>query len=207
MARRTVFSCWKQYEKLALSYLGNGEDGTAIEKLQELTGKVNRDRIGSVLERFFVRPHVGLPIAIEFSVDERDGSRDWRTAYEADTGRILIHPVGIIKFRSEIRAIEVPDRDEDDLIHCRNLAFLSEIGKLSSVYFLFLMVLQRVAYLNEVAHLEKRGGIVEVAEGEAYHTLLWAFKELESFSKLTQGLNIRAEHNISWYESDWITGR
>ena len=59
----------------------------------------------------------------------------------------------------------------------------------------------------EIAHLEKRGGVIEIAEGEPYHTLLWAFKELEGFARRTYGVNIRAQFGISWYESDWITGR
>ena len=68
------------------------------------------------------------------------------------------------------------------------------------------MVLQRVAFLLEITHLEKRGGIIEVAEHESYHTLLWAFKELELFVKKTYGVNIRAHYGIAWYEAEWITG-
>ena len=111
------------------------------------------------------------------------------------------------RFLREARTTEITDEIRSDFLRCRYLSFKKEISKLPSIYVLFLLVLQRVAYLLEIAHLEKRGGVVEIAEGEPYHTMLWAFKEFEIFARKTWGLNIRARYGISWYESEWITGR
>ena len=124
-------------------------------------------------------------------------------------GVILAHVPGIFRFIHTIRQItEVHLEEEDeDMLRLRHLSFLFEISKMPNTYILFMLILQRVALLLEIAHLEKRGGVIEVAEGEAYHTLLWAFKELEVFSDQAYGISIRPQFGIFWYESDWITGR
>ena len=208
MAKRTLTSCWKQFEKLSLDYLGGEKDGADIaKKLETLTARTNVDKIGKALETLFIRPHISQEITVEFSVELEDGEiPSWQTRYDADTNRVILHPLSIFKFISDIRKIVVVEHD-DDFVDLRYASFLHEIGKMSSTYLLFLLVLQRVAYLLEIAHLEKRGGVIEVAEGEAYHTLLWAFKELEGFAQRTRGDSVRAMFAISWYEADWITGR
>ena len=38
-------------------------------------------------------------------------------------------------------------------------------------------------------------------------SLLWAFKELESFFSELNGLSLRSEYSILWYESDWVMGK
>lgn len=208
MAKRTLTTCWKQFEKLSLDYLGGEKDCAAIaKKLEELTSRTNADKIGGALETLFIRPHITQKVAVKFSVEFDDGEIPiWQTRYDAEADSIIVHPLSIFKFISDIRKIVVVEH-EDDFVDLRYTSFLYELGKMSSVYLLFLLMLQRVAYLLEIAHLEKRGGVVEVAEGEAYHTLLWAFKELEGFAQRTRGDSVRAMFAISWYESDWITGR
>ena len=208
MGKRTLASCWKQYEKLSSSYLDGQKDKDKIlEKLCTLTNKTNADKIGDALFTLFVNPYVGICKSVEFTINMDEGIPGWQTQFEPETGTIKVHPLSVFRFIKEISHLRVPTLTDDDFIRCRHLSFLSEMGKLTSTYILFLLVLQRVAYLLEIAHLEKRGGVVEVAEDEAYHTLLWAFKELENFLKKTYGLNIRAHYGISWYEAEWITGK
>ena len=208
MPKRTLASCWKQYEKMATTYLNGESDKAAVlRQLQSLTRKANGDKTANALESLFVRPYISLPIQVEFACDDHNELPKWHTCYDAEESFILIHPVSVFSFIDDIRKIVVPDIDEDEFVDCRYACFLSEMSKLSKIYILFLLVLQRVAYLLEIAHLEKRGGVIEVAEGEAYHTMLWAFKELEAFAKKTYGMHIRSNFGISWYESDWITGR
>jgi hypothetical protein len=207
MAKRTLQSCWKQFEKLAAAYLAKPDHSTTLRRnLNTLCRKANEDNLGSSLVTLFVRPHLPLDLKVEFVCDLTEGIPAWQTAYDSENSRIIVHPVAVVEFSRSIQHVEIPSRDED-FLRARWLSFLAEIGKLPTVYILFLLVLQRVAYLLEIAHLEKRGGVVEVAEDEAYHTLLWAFKEFEVFAKRTWGLNLRARHGISWYESEWITGR
>lgn len=208
MGKRTLASCWKQYEKLCLAYLdGEKSKETILEKLCVLTDKTNADKIGNALFTLFVNPYATICTAVEFRINVVDGIPDWYTEFEPDTGIIHVHPLSVFRFQREVNDLKAPKLVEDDFIRCRHLSFLYELGKLTSTYILFLLVLQRVAYLLEIAHLEKRGGVVEIAEDEAYHTLLWAFKELEIFLKKAYGLNIRAHCGISWYEAEWITGR
>ena len=209
MGKRTVNSCWEQFEKLSLTYLNDETKSAAAHtKLIDLAERVNKDSISDHLINLFVKPYHQQPVDLKFDCDCTDGIAEHQTRFDCDTGTIWVYPVSIIQLYQDVNEHEPPERDEADLLHCRYLSFLTEMGKLESIYFLFLLLLQRAAYLTEVAHLEKRGGVIEVAEGESYHTMLWAFKELEVFvARRLSGKNLRADYAISWFESDWITGR
>lgn len=210
MARRTLKTCWKQYEKLSQGYLGSDDEEKRediLDKLDTLSFKANGDRIGDALVALFVRPYIQQPTSLLFSTDVSEGVPEWQTMLDSEEGQLIVHPISVFQFINLCRTTEVTPEMHDDFLRSRYLSFLMEIGKLPSIYILFLLVLQRVAYTLEVAHLEKRGGVIEIAEGEPYHTLLWAFKELEVFSRNMYGINIRAHFGISWYEADWITGR
>ncbi len=210
MAKRTIQSCWKQYERFVRNYSDESKDQeVALAKIQELTEKANAEDLCESLYTLFVKPFLPLELTVEFScMFEDDGSLPrWKTKYDSEGARIMIHPITTVQFLMHIEKLKLTDDDYDDFLRCRWLSFLVELGKLPSIYVMFMLVLQRVAYLLEIAHLEKRGGIVEVAEGENYHTMLWAFKELEQFASKTWGVEIRSHYGISWYESEWITGR
>ncbi len=208
MGKRTLSSCWKQYEKLSQNYLAAEADDPAIfEKLSILTEKANADNIGAALHTLFVLPFTSKCTAVEFTVDCVNGIPPHQTIVDEDEDIIRLHPISAVKFIKTARNIDIAQKNDSDFIRSRHASFLAEIGKMNSIHILFLLVLQRVAYMLQIAHLEKRGGIIEVAEDESYHTLLWAFKELEIFLRKTYGLTIRAHYGISWYESDWITGR
>ncbi len=207
MGKRTLVSSWKQYQKLSQSYINKPDQkDEIITKLDNLTEKINGDNIGNALFTLFVKPFVGKCKLVDFSNEHSDRIPNWQTKYDEDAFKISIHPLSIFNFIETVKHIEVPDKSVN-FIGCRNSSLLVEISKLPSTYILFLMVLQRVAFLLQIAHLEKRGGIIEVAEDESYHTMLWAFKELEAFAKKTYGINIRVHYGISWYEAEWITGK
>ena len=207
MAKRTLQSCWKQYEKFANDYLKQNKSAEECQqKLNELTEKVNEDKIGTNLFTIFVEPHLPLDMDVVFDSDLSEGLPEWQTKYDQDKKLIMINPVSVVKFINEAKAVEIKEEDYEDFLHLRYISFLKELSKLPSIFILFMLLLQRTAYLLEVAHLEKRGGIVEVAEGEAYHTLLWAFKELENLGPKL-GKNVRSDFGVLWYESEWITGR
>lgn len=209
MAKRTLKSCWTQYEKLSQTYLNDLDKRPAtVDKLNELTFKANGDRIGDALLALFVKPHLPDTTAtLEFTCTVDDGIPEWQTQYDAESETVLVHPLSVVALIHSTRETNPSGGGEGDFLRERYLSFLKEMIKLPSIYFLFLLVLQRVAYMLEIAHLEKRGGVVEVAEGEPYHTMLWAFKELEAFCGRTYGVTLRAQYAILWYESDWITGR
>ena len=212
MAKRTLSSCWKQFEKLASEYRAAAAEQhpPVTKRALALVEKANTDHIGAnTLLPLFVKPYIVAPVSLEFTaeLDERGELPAWHTRYDAEKTIIHIQPLAVLCFFQELQAAKAAKNGEADFLIVRYRSFLREIAKLPSIYFLFLVVLQRVAEMLEIAHLEKRGGVIEVAEGESYHTLLWAFKELEVFVRRTYGVNVRAHYGISWYEADWITGR
>jgi hypothetical protein len=209
MGKRTLASCWRQFETLSEAYQTESKPrGEVVKKLTDLARKANADDIGKALSTLFVRPYIAVPIEVEFTMEMPNGNTpDWVTRYDEDANKILIHPLAAYVYIDRMRQVRLEQESQEDLVHWRYVTFLAEIAKLPSIHVLFMIVLQRVAYMLEIAHLEKRGGIIEIAEGETYHTLLWAFKETESFVTRTSGINVRAHYGLSWYESDWITGR
>ncbi len=209
MGKRTLSSCLRQFGKLADRFIDSTKPREeTLAEFRKLVDKANSDAIGNALATLFVKPYVSLPLTLEFTMEmEDDEPPEWVTRFDQTEGRILVQPLGVFDYIRRIRTVELTEEDYEDFIHCRYVSFLSEIGKLPDIHILFMLVLQRVAYMLEIAHLEKRGGIIEVAEGESYHTLLWAFKEVENFVRRTSGINIRAHYAISWYEAEWITGR
>jgi len=208
MAQRTLATCWKQYQKLSLNYLAEGADRDAIQpKLDDLSDRVNKDTIGAVLVSLFIHPFFTDPVKMDFDTHCREGVSDQRSAFDPENNVITILPVSVFQLYEFGRNLEAPDPARTEMVTCRYHRFLIEMTKMSPVPFLFLLVLQRVAFMAEIAHLEKRGGVIEVAEGESYHTMLWAFKELEVWTRRQRGVNLRAQYGICWYEADWITGR
>lgn len=209
MGKRTMSSCWRQFDKMSQSYLHETKPRDEVmEDLKVLTGKANNDDIGGALATLFVKPYISAPVNVEFTMEmPGDEIPEWTTRFDSQAACIYVHPLAMFRFIENIRTVDLDDPEYEDFIRKRLWSFLNEIGKLPEISILFLLVLQRVAYMLEIAHLEKRGGVIEVAEGESYHTLLWAFKEVENFTRRTSGLNVRAHYGISWYESDWITGR
>jgi hypothetical protein len=205
-----------RYEKLCNDFLaGKGIPADTRKKLEVLTAKTNKEGIGDQsLVPVFIKPFYLQPVTLQFSMEfgEGDAVPEWLSRYDETRKIIEIQPLAIFKLLRDAKtwAAQLPGLTGEEFVVARYRSFLVELAKMATrepLYLLFLVVLQRVAFLLEIAHLEKRGGIIEVAEGESYHTMLWAFKELEVFLRKTYGLNVRAHYGMSWYESDWITGR
>jgi len=229
MAKRTLATSWRQFERLSNDYLaGKGTPAETVAKLAKLVDKANAEGIGnSSLVPIFIKPYYNNPVLLKFTMEMGPEGEvpDWFSRFVpalvpgdapgvVAPGVVEIHPLALFKLLREAaawgREEMAGDLSEAAFLVRRYRGFLrelSKIGKKDSIYFLFLVVLQRVAFMLEIAHLEKRGGVIEVAEGESYHTMLWAFKELELFLRKTFGLSVRAHYGMSWYESDWITGR
>ena len=209
MAKRTIQSCWKQFEKFYKDYQSDQKcKDTAIAAFGDLCTKANNDNICAGLKTLFVAPHYDLDLAVLFDLHLEDGKIAlWQTMFDSEKKELYVNPFSILQFIEQIKEVDLESEDKENIIHFRWVSFCKEMSKIPSMFLLFMLVLQRVAYLLEIAHIEKRGGIVEVAEGEAYHTLLWAFKEFEAFARKTWGIELRSKYNILWYESEWITGR
>ena len=109
MAKRTLLSCWKQYEKLSSTYLLNANTKEkTLEKLQVLTEKANGDQIGNALFTLFVSPYLTVCNAVEFTVIIEETFPSWQTKFDEPSGIITIHPISVFNFIQEIRQLTTP---------------------------------------------------------------------------------------------------
>ena len=211
MAPRTLASTWKQVEKLA----GRCQGAKSLKKvdvdaLDDLLRRINESKIVDALGTLFVRNYQGMEeIQVRLATSTRNRYPEWTALYSAEDKEIVVNPVGVLQFASDCNAaLEIMKTPvaRETFQKYRYYAYLAELRKLPSVYLLFLLLLREVAKAREVTLVEKKGGGTEEVEDEAYMILLWAFKELEGFFASNNGLNLRSEYMILWYESDWITG-
>lgn len=211
MAPRTLASTWRQFEKLAKSYLGEGR-ATDGRQIRELAEKVNKSRIAEALETMFLVPYAGLDKAtIRFlEVVGDEPYPDWDMRYDAAANTIEINPVGVVGFvlrcDDASAKLATPEARRDFATYRLN-AYMAELRKLPSRLLLFILVLRKVAEILKVTEVEKRGGETEDVDDGGYMNLLWGFKEAERVYREMKGLNIRAEYGLLWYESDWYVGR
>jgi len=213
MAPRTLASTWRQFEKLARTYLSDGNAQSKNgEPLRELAQRVNKSRIAEALATMFLVPYAGLGETSVRFVEPVDGEAfpDWDIHYDKDAGLFEINPVGVVAFVlrcDEAHAKLATPEARRDFATYRLNAYMAELRKLPSRLLLFILVLRKVAEILKVTEVEKRGGETEDVDDGGYMNLLWGLKEVERMYREMKGLNIRAEYGMLWYESDWYVGR
>ncbi len=214
MAARTLGTTWKQMEKLVAKLFLKKAPKGAVEAVDDLCRKTNESRIVDAMVSLLVTPYGGLEgTRIRFATSNGKAFPDWITDYNAEAKTIEVNSVGIIKFAADchasVKTLATPAAKESFQGY-RLISFMAELGKIPTRLTLFLLILVQVARCKEICKADKRGGAAAVAdspETEQYQTLLWAFKELETFYRETTGINLRSEYNILWYESEWIAGK
>ncbi|MCF7853476.1 MAG: hypothetical protein K9N51_01665 [Candidatus Pacebacteria bacterium] len=212
MARRTLSSTWRNFERLHRQYEKSGRANTdKLEEINVLVEKTNASKIVDALATLFVYPYDLDGYDVQFVSSNGSGTfPDWKTSSCEDEQKIFINIDGIFAFMKECfqaaEGLQTPEARKS-FQHYRFQAYLAELGKLPSKYILFLLLLREVAILRKITHVEKKHGGVEIAHGKNYLELLWAFKELEQFFRRTSGLDLRAECGILWLESDWFVGK
>ena len=211
MARRTLSSTWKNFERLVRQYDKSGRSDTdKLDRLDELSRKVNSSRIVEALSTLFIHPYGFAEATLQFSTREAEELPSWRTRMDDDEEVLYLNAMGVFGFIDEcgeaVELLKTPEARKS-FHHYRFQAYLAELSKLPSQYILFLLILRQVAHSRHITDVEKKGGEIEVAEGESYLEILWAFKELEVFFKRTNGLDLRSEYRILWLESDWFVGK
>ncbi|MFO7821010.1 MAG: hypothetical protein R6V56_02975 [Lentisphaeria bacterium] len=211
MARRTLSSTWRNFEKLIKQFDKTGrEDTEKLVELEQLAEKINNSKIANALTTLFVHPYDLEEATVSFHISDNGSNPQWQTRFNEEGMHIEVCVLGVFEFirkcREASKALDTPEARRT-FQHYRYQAYLAELGKLPGQYFLFLMLLRQVASIKHITDVEKKGGEIEVAEGEEYLKLLWAFKELETFFKRTKGLDIRSEYQILWLESDWFVGK
>ncbi len=231
MAPRTLTTTWKNFEKLFRQYEKSGRsDEKRVAAIDDLVAKTNKSRIVDALATLFVTPY-GIANGKVVLVGTENGAfPEWRTRSEApdkdkekDRSRandkpsdetepttIFINVMGVFDFLIEageaIERLKTPEARKS-FQEYRYTAYMAQMSKLPPKFILFLLIMREVADLKRITDVEKKGGAIEAAAGERYLQLLWAFKELESFFKRTNGLDLRAEFGILWLESDWFVGQ
>ncbi len=212
MAAKTLASTWKQYEKQIPNFFDDSKDiEKVINSLNSIAQKANNAKIASAIGKLFFHDYEDFKdknVQFYFHREEPDDYPHWPTEYDAETETIYINPVGIFQFQEDCSTaaeLLTTPRVRKSFLRYRYFAFLTELKKLPSKIIMFLLALQQVALVQKIADVETKHG-VEEADGEDYLTLLWAFKELERFLLHNNGLDLRSEFKISWYESDWSMG-
>lgn len=212
MAPRTLASTWRQFEKLAKSYLGDGAGNVKdTGQLQDLTQRVNKSRIVDALATMFLAPYAGLDEArIHFLDTEGQPYPEWDIEYDEATCTLLVNPVGVIRFAlrcdDSFEKLTTPEARRDFETY-RLKAYMAELRKLPCRLLLFTLILRKVAEILKVTEVEKRGGETEDVTDGGYMNLLWGFKEVERMYREMKGVSLRAEYGLLWYESDWYVGR
>ena len=211
MARRTLSSTWRNFERLVRQYdKSERSDPAKLEELETLVKKVNSSTITGALSTLFIEPYEMPDTEIAFWTSDNGSFPKCSSRYQEEENRIDLCVLGIFDFikscRQASKVLDTPEARRT-FQHYRYQAYLAELSKLPTQYFLFLVILREVANIKHITDVEKKGGEIEVAEGEEYLKLLWAFKELEAFFLRNNGLDIRSEYRILWLESDWFIGK
>ncbi|MDT8389098.1 MAG: hypothetical protein RRC34_01130 [Lentisphaeria bacterium] len=221
MAPRTLTTTWKNFEKLFRQYEKSGRtDSKKLEAIDDLVRKTNASRITDALATLFVKPY-GVENGSILLSGTIDGIfPEWRSKAEISIEEvdddevksctIIININGVFDFLAEGAAaldkLNTPEARKS-FQEYRYTAYMAQMSKLPAKFVLFLLILQEVATLKRITDVEKKGGEIEAAVGARYLQLLWGFKELETFFKRTNGLDLRAEFGILWLESDWFIGQ
>jgi hypothetical protein len=210
MAVRTLNSTWKQLEKLCTGFPGKKGKRAGCAAIDDLIERGNESKIPDALANLLVRTYTGLEkTGLRFVTSHRYDYPEWSTSFDADANTILVNPVGVLRFHQaclEARKTLATPQGRENFQQYRLQAFMRELGRLPSRLTLFLLILYQVGCCKEVSKAEKRSPNPEIPEASRYLTLLWALKELETFIAENTGANLRAEHNLLWYESEWIAG-
>ncbi|MBT7162769.1 MAG: hypothetical protein HN904_08325 [Victivallales bacterium] len=212
MAPRTLASTWRQFEKLAKSYL-NFEQPVVddAEPLRGLAVKVNKSRIVDALATMFVAPYAGLEeTKVQFFETGDAVCPEWVADYDEEADRMSVNPVGVVQFSRQCEAafaaLSTPEARRDFETY-RLRAYMAELRKLPTRLLLFMLILRKVAEILKITEVEKRGGETEDVNDGGYMNLLWGFKEVERMYREMKGVSLRAEYGLLWYESDWYVGK
>lgn len=210
MARQTLTSSWNRFERLIRKLQKTeGQDDTPRKELEDFAEKINTSQVVKALATVFIHPYGLENVNLRFTVNDNGQVPDWRSRYREESEEIEINPVGVYNFVAEckkaVSSLQTPEARRS-FTNYRLQAYLAELSKLPSPLLLALLLLYEVASINHITDVKQKSGDMEVAEGEEYLKLLWAFKELETYYYAQHGRDMRTEHGISWLESDWFIG-
>ncbi len=214
MARRTLTTTWRNIERLIEQHRKRC-DNDKLEELNRLLERVNKSSVVSALATLFINPYHGMEEAqLRFApVPLPDiPQKGEKARFSPEENILYVNVLEVLNFRQECQ------ESRDNLTspamrksfhHYRYHAFLAELSKLPNQLLFFLLILEEVANVLNVASADKRkvGGEEENSEARDYLQLLWGFKELENFMRQHKGIDLRSEYSLLWQESNWFVGR
>ena len=215
----TLASYWEKIKSFASKNLKDvdKDQDALMAELTEIVDEVNASSIPKSIGDWFVIPHLeedkvtvrfSLPKVVQLS--ERNKVVKYRASdlesFPRPDPTIEIDSIALYQFIDTIQNVEVDPEALDELSFSakRQLAFMKEISKLPAPYFIYLAVLQELAFCNDIVSVEDREGNFHESDAGFYLSLLWAFKEFEAFYLRVQNRSLRADCGIIWHEGDWV---
>lgn len=215
----TLAGFWKNINTVAPKcYNGAKTDRKkSLSDLTKIVDEANASSIPSSIGDLFVKPYleadkfcVNFTAPTKVPTEEEDNKP---VTCEKEDDELANEPVvnidslGLFNYIGLFKtACENKDDEEilADFKDKRQNAFMNEISKLPDPYFVYLAVLQEVAYCNDVVSVEDREGNFHKSPSGFYLSLLWAFKEFEAFYLRAQNRSLRADYGIIWHEGEWV---
>lgn len=202
---------WTQLEKLALAYKRKPSAASAMALDR---GMRKYSDFIETLGEHFIRTQGSLEdCSAAFCFSAEGQFPEWACRFTQEQRLFELNPVGVVGFHDECsraqNALQTQEGRGNFTVY-RLYAYMAELYKLPSKYLPLMMLFREKARVLEVTQVERRRGnitpVVVDSEEDMYLCLLWAFKELELTIQRLSGINLRTELNITWFESEWITG-
>ena len=214
----TLAGFWKNINTVAPKCYDGAqtERKKSLTELSKIVDEVNASSIPASIGDLFVKPYLEADkFNVNFVAPSKIPTEELYkpVTYEkedidlATEPTVTIDSLGLFNYVGLFRtASETPEDDEiePDFKDKRQIAFMNEISKLPEPYFVYLAVLQEVAYCNDVVSVEDREGNFHKSDAAFYLSLLWAFKEFEGFYLRAQNRHLRADYGIIWHEGEWV---
>jgi len=213
----TLAGFWKNINTVAPKCLNGAktERKKSLSDLTKIVDEVNSSPIPGSIGDLFVKPYleadhffVNFVASPEIPSEEIHNPVSCEKEEDLESKPVVsIDSLSLFNYVDSFRiARERIEQDEisSDFKEQRQNAFMNEISKLPDPYFIYLAVLQEVAYCNDVVSVEDREGNFHKSDAGFYLSLLWAFKEFEAFYLRAQNRNLRADYGIIWHEGEWV---
>ena len=209
----TLAGLWENINSVAPAYIDCSKEEAEgyVEKINKIIDEVNDSSVPSSIATSFVSPYMQETCTIKFTGETEDSFGKWTVLYDNEKLIMQIDPIGLHKYVSDFNNAEKRLDEEpelkDDFKEYRQISFMKALSNLPAPYFIYLVVLQEIAHINDIVSVENREGGYIKSDSSFYLSALWAFKEFERFYLRVQHRHLRADYGIIWHEGEWIEER
>ena len=211
----TIAVFWKNINLHVPKYLNSSPDNRSEfhNELDKIVEEVNASSIPSSIDELFVKPYIEKTHSSVNFVCKYDNAEDngmhpctLHSLDESETLTVTIDSIALYKYADSFKKAETSEAasPEADFAERRQALFMKELSKLPDPYYIYLAVLQEIAYSNDIVSVEDREGNFHKSDVGYYLSMLWAFKEFETFYLRAQNRSLRADYSIIWHEGQWV---